>query len=658
MDFNEAKLLALTRSFLSVYMCFPNTSKPITQVADSLDAKYGGVGVSPWQIFGFADAPSLCMACCDTSTTAYNFFRECRPWQARFQYILKGKRVSDRIRKFRESDQVDLNNDGVVDEEDIENFAEFLEDPFHDDKDIQYDINPNITNLVIVGGVEVRNGRVGRVNTAPQQLLEAIVMDHLVAQKACVGIASMHAVGGYMGLVQVSDWLNMQVPVLMLDTRKRKTYENKYPDEHVKDRQDKEMSPEQLEKEQQAAAERANQRVDVLFKIFNEMKISDCKLEQDLREQNTGKVDIFELNRLAHFHTTLLPQAKSVGDSKLLIFEAIQEQADAALTFNDDEPARRFRELINEVTEFLIEREFKAYWDLKPDEEIEELKTKNHITSWKQLYKTEIVDARAAIYCVLTHSLTFSSHVTDLSTLEYLLNYRMLDRDSLPDSNSFESLIILRSAWDVVDIAHYVLRGYKLSAKVLYFLVVIFAVVHPSVVVYQIQIDAAVSLTLVDGSAMTGSQFIIFIVSTITAFITAIMAFFSPLRRWQQIRDAGDSMTSAIWQYRTRTGAYACSRAGDSIAANATLREQVLECRQKILGGADMAETSFYKQYPASIFIHGQRAELVSSSLKGGKIAPQDGDEDEELLSLDLEIPETRHQVNFCKSQLATQFTA
>jgi hypothetical protein len=52
-----------------------------SKVADSLDAKFGGVGQSPWQMFGFADAPSLAMACCDPTTTAFAYFKACRTWQ-------------------------------------------------------------------------------------------------------------------------------------------------------------------------------------------------------------------------------------------------------------------------------------------------------------------------------------------------------------------------------------------------------------------------------------------------------------------------------------------------------------------------------------------------------------------------------------------------
>ena len=383
------------------------------------------------------------------------------------------------------------------------------------------------------------------------------------------------------------------------------------------------------------------------MKLFEEMKKRD--IEFDKKMLDDGKVDIFEISRMAHFHGVLMPPRLAIHDNKAL-HEAIQIAFDKTQTFHDDESAARWSTFITDLTEFLVGREFKAYWDLKPEEEIQAL-AKHDITTYEQNYKNEMVEARAAVYGVLTNDMTYSAHVKDIAVLDHLLNQKMMDKDSLPSENPLEGLMILRSAWDVVDIAHYVLRGYKLLAKVLFLHVIIFAVVNPSVIVFQKDIDGSSSIQLVDGSTMSASQFIIFIVSTITAFVTAIMAFFNPLRRWQQIRDAESAMLSAIWQYRTRTGAYVCSRSGDSRDANIALREQVLVCRQKILGQADMKESSFYKQYPSSIYTHGQRTDAqrkngnasladTGSSSKGNNKVHDEAEQSGH--TLDLEAPDSR----------------
>ena len=104
--------------------------------------------------------------------------------------------------------------------------------------------------------------------------------------------------------------------------------------------------------------------------------------------------------------------------------------------------------------------------------------------AWKLCFKDQIHEARAVVHAVLTHKLTFSCHVENLSELDHMLNHQMMDKGALPPTNNLEGLLILRSAWDVVDIANYVIRGYKLSAKVLYLLIIILGILNTSIVVF------------------------------------------------------------------------------------------------------------------------------------------------------------------------------
>ena len=61
------------------------------KVADALSSKYGGVTSVPWTTFGFADAPSLAMACCEPSSSAYAVFKQCPAWQLKYKRVLKAK---------------------------------------------------------------------------------------------------------------------------------------------------------------------------------------------------------------------------------------------------------------------------------------------------------------------------------------------------------------------------------------------------------------------------------------------------------------------------------------------------------------------------------------------------------------------------------------
>ena len=599
-----------------------------SKVADSLDAKFGSVGQSPWQMFGFADAPSLAMACCDPTTTAFAYFKACRTWQEKYSRILVAKHMSKPGAR--------TDDFPSVSEDDIESLLKKF-----DVDEIQYDINQNITNLVIVGGVEVNRGQTPelRINTSPQLLLESMVTNHLVRTKACVGIATMHARGGHQGLMRLSKWLNMSVPVLLIDIRERKSYAKQSlstPGETSGDAQ----SSGDPNFHDGLKREKKKREIQGIRKLFVEMREKDLEFVEAMEKE--GKADIYDLCRLAHFHSMLLMPRKVESTKNMSLHAAIQNEFDASQTFTDDETVQMWEQLQSEIVEYLVDREFATYWQLKPAEEKDELAaelancTQNADDTeepWRRHFHDQMVEARTAVYAVLSDTRTFSAHVCDIPKMSYILQQKMMDMDFIPDANSMEGLGILRSAWDVVDIAHHVLQWYKLSAKVLNLLVIIFAVVHPTVVVFQADIDAALSVTLAESTSMTGSQFIIFIVSTITALVTAIMSFYRPHRRWQQIRDAEMTMRTAIWQYRTRTGAYQCANSEDSQVANVSLREQVLICRTKILGSSDMQGTSFYKQYPAKVYRHGQRGAQEGKSKSGTKVAPR----------LDLESLESRY---------------
>ena len=645
--------LAAETNALVVGSAFKDDTMMMTfaKVAASLDFKYGGVGVTPWLMMGFADAPSLCMACCDKETMARSYFKGNTKWQKQYSRILRAKVISDRIRQGKFKQGMDILEEDKM-------LASTMEDPFQDDEDIMYDINPNIGNLVIVDGVEVKHGRVVGVSTGPQAFLEAILMDYLVSTCTTIGVASMHAMGGYAGMMAMSDWINMQVPVLLLDIRKRQPYTIKFPSDAVCSQG---MSMTDSATAEDMSRYKSMRKVEALEQLFREMEQRDLEFDRQMLE--AGKVDIFEICRMAHFHGHLLPKEEAEVKN-VSLFEAIEAAFEKTKVFNGDEARGRWNKLMDDVVQYLISREFKAYWDLKPDEEIKEL-AEQGILNWEMHFKDNLVHARAAAHAVLTHDLVYSAHASSLVEISHVVNKVMMKKDLLPSENTLEGLMIVRSAWDVVDAARYTLRGYKLAAKLLYLLIIVFAVVYPSVVVFQEEIDKSASITLVDGSIMTASQFIIFVISTVTALISATMSMFNPLRRFQQMRDAEAALCSAIWHYRTRTGPYACSRDGGSAAANASLRAQVYECRQKILGQADMSETSFYKQYPAHIYKHGQRCPPRDSAKKNKnekkyakKVHPHNGGEAvwsaAAASSLDLEAPDSHlvraHSLKFSMS--------
>ena len=214
---------------------------------------------------------------------------------------------------------------------------------------------------------------------------------------------------------------------------------------------------------------------------------------------------------------------------------------------------------------------------------------------------------------------------------------KMMDNDGLPDKNTLEGLLVLRQAWDLVDIGRHVLKGYKAAAKVCYMLLILLAIAITAVSIEKDALNA-------DGKLYQGrklSELITFGLSIATSFVTAIMAFKNPVTRWHQLRDAVASMESSVWHFRTRTGEYTQEDNSDALPVIA-LREQVLKCRAQIVSAADVQETSFYKIYPVSIFKHNQRRPPPSiQSADSNKVAPAEIAKQTDKVIIDLENPES-----------------
>ena len=378
---------------------------------------------------------------------------------------------------------------------------------------------------------------------------------------SCLGasVATMHANGGYKGLARVVNWLNLKVPTLLLDVRKRDFYEEKASFDSYKAKASHANSATLSSEGENATSgseERKNPRLKLWEKLFAEVKKKDYEFYQKMLEQ--GKVDLFEVCRLSHLHTLLAPKSTIKQSESLNLHSAIQKAYEETLDNGDDKPdSFVWQDHAELVTEYLLETEFRAYWEMKPNSEKEELAQKGIVDvspplgllweaigatrptegnllsngslqnalgkrqefsqdewnafkitelrdidfiksgdqyfrpvqegqkAWKLYFKDQIREARAVVHAVLTHELTYSCHVNNLDELNLLINFQMMDNGGLPLSNNLEGLLVLRSAWDIVDIAHDVIRGYKLCAKLLYLFIIILSIVPPCVVVFS-----------------------------------------------------------------------------------------------------------------------------------------------------------------------------
>ena len=211
------------------------------------------------------------------------------------------------------------------------------------------------------------------------------------------------------------------------------------------------------------------------------------------------------------------------------------------------------------------------------------------------------------VSCFLQDML-YTAHADELPKLAYIINNKMMKKERLPQQDSLDGLLVVRAAWDIVDIGEHTLKFFKKVAKVAYVLMLLLSVAIVVVTVQTVEIDASLNVVSVEksGTELKGSQLITFCLSLAAAFVAAVQAFYNPVRRWQQVRDATANMESAIWQFRCRAGVYAQGSEGPAASTQA-LSAAVRKCREAIMVSADVQETSFHAFYPLHIYRHGQR---------------------------------------------------
>ena len=108
------------------------------------------------------------------------------------------------------------------------------------------------------------------------------------------------------------------------------------------------------------------------------------------------------------------------------------------------------------------------------------------------------------------------------------------------------------------------------------------------ITVQTADIDKVLLLSIpATGTELKGAQFLTFILSLVSSFMAAVQAFYNPVRRWQQVRDAAESMQSAIWMYRTRTSQFKQDATGPGPSTLA-LSEAVMKCKESIMVSADV----------------------------------------------------------------------
>jgi hypothetical protein len=363
----------------------------------------------------------------------------------------------------------------------------------------------------------------------------------------------------------------------------------------------------------------------------------DNALSADLASLPEGKADIYEVCRIAHLHSLVLQDPdilasankggiaddQASGGAKvggqLPVVEELAVRASDSLGMaicktrkkmeRSDSSGAEKQKILDIVVEHCVHKEFQNYWQLKSRREVEELAEKG-ITKYSQEYQEMMGVARTAYQLVFSSKYLYTAHAGNIADCKYIVNNRLLKKDRLPKDLSLDGLLMLRAAWDIVDIGNSQLVYFKRIAKVCYVLLLVLGVAIVAVTVETQAIDAKLGVVSAGSQTLQGSQLITFCLSLVATFVSAVQAFYNPVRRWQQVRDFTAEMESAIWQYRTRTGAFKEDIYHAHKSSIEALAACVRKCNDAIMMSADVQETDFYRIYPPKIFKHGQRDEI------------------------------------------------
>jgi hypothetical protein len=309
------------------------------RVSKSLASKYGGMGSSPWTMLGFAGAPKLLKSLDDPNSVVTGWFKLSARWREKRDLIAAAKLQSGK---------------GEVNEE--------------EDYDIPYDVNPDLGNLIIIDCVRESADNPPVIDMAGKTHIEAAIMDYLVSSLAVIGVGTMHAVNGYAGLAKAVNYLNMKVPLLLLDLRDRDEHGDITDNEGGALDEPLDRSQEGDDQTGEAVVKRAlrpssaKSRKSVQSHMTSQAGWDDIqeRLAAAIRTDNTlsaelkklGRADIYEVCRVAYFHERFLQNASSGAEQNAelakpkTIWEAIEKTRKEMSQSGNAEEQMRKQQLI------------------------------------------------------------------------------------------------------------------------------------------------------------------------------------------------------------------------------------------------------------------------------------------------------------------------
>ena len=213
-----------------------------------------------------------------------------------------------------------------------------------------------------------------------------------------------------------------------------------------------------------------------------------------------------------------------------------------------------------------------------------------------------------AIESILDNKKVFAVDLERPRDVHALLN-QLTQADRVPPSSSYEALLLLRDAYDRIDIFNAIAQRNKLRSKISYtsLLLLNLLLLTWNTLSGDVEAWASPGSDASDSSQMTSlgmSGAVVLSLSVANTFAAGVITLLNPTVKWKALRAAAIALESEVFAYRTRTGPYApppgmLSEQADR-GAEHLLAERIRAASDTVFDRAAVAGTAFFSKHVMS----------------------------------------------------------
>jgi hypothetical protein len=543
-------------------------------------------------------------------------------------------------------------------------------------------VQPGLANYIFIEGVSGKGPGTWAHDTKPFNAFSSELLQALASQLPTLCIRT----GGSGNSTPVSanvQLANRDIPVLMLDTQPRPSFGDVLSP--LKTRAKEAGIDEQKIEEANTANDPERALIEL---IINEMGVrsdsdtTDMKLQTLRAELESmvrdelidkaiaankarheelwalGKVQQFDQHDLAYFFdvlnddgdantTVAIGRDSSGGMYSQSLFKSIKHSekvgGEDSLPFTQEQLVR--------VIDHMVEMTAQSFFMVLPAAKREELQQQENFDPMSH-YSETLEAIWSTYYDVFKSQRIYGANLANMGEVQALID-QIVKRDRLPSRNSLEAQLLLRDAWNTIDVCAHTATKYKFFAKTSYIFCLLLSLVVIALTVFRestnesevidptptcgnrgvescLPSDDNITLTCsvicsLPGEADTTETILdasagIFITTALLTVVTGVTSFSSPSQRWRELRAVVESLQSDVFMFRSRTGIYTIDRSKPRKPEECFI-QRIQEARLDVVQVAGLTESSFVKKYTDKVYCHGQNATSTRDTFEIRKLS-------------------------------------